>query len=367
MAVCGPGGGGAAGGGVLAHAAKPRAIKHAAKAFRRGKALGARAAAVDDPVPMSNVIKPPDSKAAQPSDGAPVRLSPDAAHSSDERLDPGLYVVATPIGNLRDITLRALDTLRAVSVVFAEDTRVTRKLLSAYGIGARVEAYHEHNADSAGARVLEALAAGQAVALVSDAGTPLISDPGDRLVRSVIEAGHRVYPIPGASALLAGLSASGLPAARFLFAGFPPAKAGARRQMFEELARVPASLVFFETGPRLAESLADMAAVFGAREAAIGRELTKLFEEFRRGALADLAAQLAEEAPPKGEMVVILGPPAPETAIGEAEVEAGAADAQLREALARLSVREAAELVAAQIGAPRRVLYRRALHLKGEA
>lgn len=276
-------------------------------------------------------------------------------------------MVATPIGNLRDITLRALDVLRSADLVLAEDTRVTRKLLSAHGISARVEAYHEHNAEVAGARALDALAQGAALALVSDAGTPLVSDPGDRLVRAAIEAGHRVIPVPGASALLAAVSAAGLQGGRFLFAGFPPPKSKARRDDFAALAATPASLVFFESGPRLAESLADMAAVFGARDAVIARELTKMFEEFRRGSLADLAESAARAAPPKGEIVIVVGPPAAEATLSEADIADGKADIELRRALARLPVREAAQEVAGVLAAPRRPLYQRALALKGKA
>jgi 16S rRNA (cytidine1402-2'-O)-methyltransferase len=306
----------------------------------------------------------PRSKAAKPSGGGLRRLSPGAA---DQRLEPGLYVVATPIGNLRDITLRAIDTLKRADLVLAEDTRVTRKLFTVYGISARIEPYHEHNAEAAGARALAGLAEGAVIALVSDAGTPLVSDPGERLVRSAIEAGHRVIPVPGASALLAAVSAAGLPGGRFMFAGFPPPKSKARRGDFAALAAVPASLVFFESGPRLAESLADMAAVFGAREAVIGRELTKMFEEFRRGALPDMAKAVALGDQPKGEIVVVVAAPAPQAGVTEADIEAGRADTELRRALARLPVREAAQEVAAVLAAPRRPLYQRALYLKGQA
>lgn len=309
----------------------------------------------------------PDSKAAKPNDRIPQRPSPGAVSGSEQAkqsIEPGLYVVATPIGNLRDVTLRALDVLAAADLVLAEDTRVTRKLLSAYGLGARLEAYHEHNAASSGARALEALEAGQIVALVSDAGTPLVSDPGEGLVRDAIAAGYRVVPLPGASALLAALAGAGLPAARFLFAGFPSAKAGARRELFEELSAVPATLVFFETGPRLAESLADMAAVFGDRPAAIGRELTKLFEEFRRGSLATLAAQVASGETPRGEIVVVVGPPPPREGLSDAAIAAGVADDALRAALASLPTRDAAQRVADETGAARRALYQRALQLK---
>ncbi len=276
-------------------------------------------------------------------------------------------MVATPIGNLRDITLRALDVLKRADLVLAEDTRVTRKLLSAHGISARVEAYHEHNADFAGAKALGALAEGAAIALVSDAGTPLVSDPGERLVRDAIAAGHDVIPIPGASALLAAVSAAGLPGGRFMFAGFPPPKSKARREDFAALVAVPASLVFFESGPRLAESLSDMAAIFGARQAVIGRELTKMFEEFRRGALPDLARAAALGDAPKGEIVIVIAAPPPQVSITEADIEAGTADAELRSALARMPVREAAQEVAAILDAPRRSLYQRALLLKDQA
>jgi 16S rRNA (cytidine1402-2'-O)-methyltransferase len=285
----------------------------------------------------------------------------------EEKLEPGLYVVATPIGNLRDITLRALDVLKNADLIFAEDTRVTRKLLSAYGLSARLEPYHEHNADMAGARVLAALDEGLAVALASDAGTPLISDPGQRLVAQAVAAGHRVISVPGASAVLAGLAASGLPTDRFLFAGFPPVKAGARKEMFADLADATATLVFFETGPRLAESLADMAGAFGDRPAAIGRELTKMFEEFRRASLGDLAAHYAAAPQPKGELVVMVAPPPEAVGMSEAQIENGEADTDLRAALKTLSVREAAQQVAAMRDAPRRALYKRALSLKDEA
>jgi 16S rRNA (cytidine1402-2'-O)-methyltransferase len=279
---------------------------------------------------------------------------------SDTPLEPGLYVVATPIGNLRDITLRALDTLAGAALVLAEDTRVAGKLLSAYGLKAKLERYDEHAADRAAPKALAALEAGQAVALISDAGTPLVSDPGYRLVREAAQAGHRVFPIPGASALLAGLSVGGLPTDRFLFAGFPPPKSAARRSAFEELAGIRATLIFFEGGSRLAASLADMAAVFGDREAVVCRELTKLYETVTRGTLAELAAR-PEFVAPKGELVVLVGPGR------ETQATAADADAALREALSRLRPAEAAGEVAKALGLPRRDLYRRAMALKGEA
>jgi 16S rRNA (cytidine1402-2'-O)-methyltransferase len=273
-------------------------------------------------------------------------------------LTPGLYIVATPIGNLRDITLRALDVLAQADLILAEDTRVTGKLLSAYGLKGRMERYDEHAAERVRPKVLASLAGGGRVALVSDAGTPLISDPGFRLVREAVEAGAAVHPIPGASSVTAALSVAGLPTDRFLFAGFPPPKSAARRTFFTELAPLRASLVFLEGASRLAASLADMAAVFGPREAVVGRELTKLYETCHRGRLPDLAADPALAAP-KGEMVVVIAPPEAVDATPED------ADAALSEALMRLGPSEAAGEVAQALGLNRRELYRRALALKG--
>lgn len=282
---------------------------------------------------------------------------PKAIDDSRPSLEAGLYVVATPIGNLRDITLRALDVLRGADLVLAEDTRVTGKLLAAHSIAAaRLQPYHEHNAEAARPGILAALAEGAAVALVSDAGTPLVSDPGFKLVRAAIEAGARVVPIPGASALLGGLVMAGLPTDRFLFAGFPPSKAGARRAFLAEFVEVPASLVFYESGPRLGESLADMAAILGDRPAAVAREITKLFEECVRGSLSELAARY--QTPPKGEIVVLVAPPIAPV------LDAGALDARLRALLAGHSVKEAAAIAAAELGVPKRAAYARALALK---
>jgi 16S rRNA (cytidine1402-2'-O)-methyltransferase len=277
---------------------------------------------------------------------------------NDAPLAPGLYVVATPIGNLRDITLRALDVLAAADLVLAEDTRVTGKLLAAYGLKARLERHDEHAAERARPKAMAVLAEGGRVALVSDAGTPLISDPGFRLVRGAAEAGYAVYPVPGASALLAGLSAAGLPTDRFLFAGFPPPRRAARTAFLAELATVRATLVFFEGGSRLAESLADMATVLGDREAVVAREITKLYETFYRGPLSTLAADPALHGP-KGEIVILVSP--------GREIAATAADADsaLREALSRLSPSDAAGEVARALGLSRRELYRRAVELKG--
>jgi len=273
-------------------------------------------------------------------------------------LASGLYIVSTPIGNLRDMTLRAIDVLAAADLVLAEDTRVSGKLLSAYGLKNKLERYDEHAAERVRPRVLQLLAQGGRVALVSDAGTPLISDPGYRLVREAVDQGAAVIPIPGASSVMAALAVAGLPTDRFLFAGFPPSKSAGRRTLFAELAPIRASLVFFEGGSRLAASLADMAAVFGPREAMVGRELTKLYETCIRGPLDTLAADPALAAP-KGEMVVVVAPGA-EVAATPAD-----ADAALADALTRLGPAEAASEVAGALGLNRRDLYRRALTLKG--
>jgi 16S rRNA (cytidine1402-2'-O)-methyltransferase len=276
----------------------------------------------------------------------------------DAPLTAGLYVVATPIGNLRDITLRALDVLAAADLVLAEDTRVGGKLLSAYGLSAKLERYDEHGAERTRPKALAALAQGKTVALISDAGTPLVSDPGFKLVREAAAEGYAVFPIPGASALLAGLSAAGLPTDRFLFAGFPPPKSAARRTFLEELAPIRSTLVFFEGGSRLAASLADMAAVLGGeREAVVCRELTKLYETFYRGPLSDLAADPELDAP-KGEIVILVGPGR------EAEASGADVDAALTDALARLRPAEAAAEVAKALGLPRREVYQRAMALR---
>lgn len=271
---------------------------------------------------------------------------------------PGLYLVATPIGNLRDMTLRALDVLAAADLVLAEDTRVTAKLLTAYGLKAKLERCDDHASNRAAETAVERLKAGEVVALVSDAGTPLVSDPGYVVARAVVAEGLPVHPIPGPSSLLAALCIAGLPADRVLFAGFLPPKSAARRTALEELRPGRQTLVFFESGPRLRDSLADMAEVLGARPAAVARELTKLYEECVRGDLADLAVDPRLDAP-KGEIVVVVGP-------GEAETASAAdADAALSEALTRLPPGEAAAEVSKALNLPRKPLYKRALELKG--
>ena len=277
---------------------------------------------------------------------------------SEAPLDPGLYVVATPIGNLRDITLRALDVLSGCDLVLAEDTRVTAKLLTAYGLRAKLERCDDHASARAAEIAVERLKAGEVVALVSDAGTPLVSDPGYVVARAAIAEGLPVHPIPGASSLLAALCLAGQPADRVLFAGFLPPKSGARKTMLEELRTGRQTLVFFESGPRLADSLADMAEVLGDRPAAVTRELTKLYEEAVRGTLGELAVDPRCRAP-KGEIVVVVGP-------GEAEVASAAdADAALAEALTRLPPGEAAAEVSKALNLPRKPLYKRALEMQG--
>ncbi|WP_457586777.1 16S rRNA (cytidine(1402)-2'-O)-methyltransferase [Ensifer canadensis] len=275
-------------------------------------------------------------------------------------LDVALYLVATPIGNLGDITLRALETLAGADVLACEDTRVTRVLLDRYGIVNRPYAYHEHNADEVGPRLLAALGEGRSVALVSDAGTPLVSDPGYRLGQLAIEAGHRVVPIPGASAPLAALVGSGLPNDAFLFAGFLPTKDKAKRDRLQELARVPATLMFFESPHRIAATVAAAAAVLGEnRRATVCRELTKTFEEFRRGTLGELKAFYEDAGAVKGEIVFVIGPPdAPP------EPEAADVDALLVRLIADMSTGKAATEAAKQTGLPRKELYDRLLELK---
>jgi 16S rRNA (cytidine1402-2'-O)-methyltransferase len=283
-----------------------------------------------------------------------------AAHGQREPVPPGLHVVATPIGNAGDLSFRAVEVLRACDLVACEDTRVTGKLLARHGIATRRFAYHEHNADRVRPVLLGKLRQGARIALVSDAGTPLVSDPGYRLVRAVIEEGLPVTAVPGPSAPVTALVLSGLPPDRFLFAGFLPPKRAARRGELQALAGLGATLVFFEAPHRLPESLADMAEILGDRPAAVARELTKMFEEVRRGGLATLAAHYQAAGPPKGEIVVVVGP-AP-----AAPAETEGLDSRLRAALAGMSLRDAANAVAEASGVPRRQVYARALELLEE-
>lgn len=270
----------------------------------------------------------------------------------------GLVLVATPIGNLGDISARAVATLAGADLVACEDTRVTGKLLALLGVRARLAAYHEHNAERVRPLLLARLRAGETVALVSDAGSPLLSDPGFRLVRACAAEGIAVTSVPGASALITAVQLSALPCERFLFAGFLPAKAAARRAALAELAAVPAALVFYESPHRLAGSVADMAAVLGERAAAVARELTKLHEEVRRAPLAELAAHYAVAGAPKGEVTVVVGPP-----VAAAPADDAAVDEALRLALVAMPLREAATRVAAATGRSRREVYARALAL----
>ncbi|MGD9885314.1 MAG: 16S rRNA (cytidine(1402)-2'-O)-methyltransferase [Reyranella sp.] len=286
----------------------------------------------------------------QASDGQARRKPP---------LAPGLHIVATPIGNLRDITLRALDVLHGADLIACEDTRVFAKLASHYGIAAPIVAYSDATQDDAEPRLLRALAAGKRVALVSDAGMPLISDPGYRLVRAALAGGHFVTAAPGASALPTALALSGLPTDRFYFGGFLPAREGERRRAIAAAGSVPSTLVFFEAPHRLGPSLADLAELLGPRPAAIARELTKLFEEVRRGPLDELARHYAGHPNVKGEIAIVIGPPEPAAA-----PRPGAVDEALRLAMAGASVKDAAAEVAARYGLQRREVYARALELK---
>lgn len=270
---------------------------------------------------------------------------------------PGLYLVATPIGNLGDIGLRALGVLAAADVIACEDTRVSRRLTEHYGIATPLTPYHEHNAAEARPKLLARLAAGDAVALISDAGTPLISDPGYKLAREASGAGFTVTALPGASSVLTALSVAGLPTDRFFFEGFLPPKEAGRQKRIAELARIPATLVLFETGPRIAAALADLAQGLGVRETAVCRELTKLHEEVRRAPLEALARDYADGAETRGEFVIVIAPPVEQAA------DAEDIDALLRRALARVSVKDAVSEVASATGASRRDVYQRALEL----
>lgn len=276
-----------------------------------------------------------------------------------ESLSPGLYIVAGPIGNLGDLTPRAAEILRRADVVAVEDTRVSAKLLRHAGSDRPMLPYHDHSSEGLRTRLVERMAS-EVVALLSDAGTPLISDPGYKLVRDARAAGRFVTTLPGPSAAIAALTLSGLPTDRFLFMGFLPAKAKARDDALAEVASLRATLIFYESGPRLSASLTAMAQGLGDRDAAVVREISKTFEETREGTLSELAASYAD-APPKGEIVVIVGPP------GEAPpASQDDADAALRDALTRLPIAKAAGEVAKKLGLDRRTLYARAIEIKGE-
>ncbi len=293
----------------------------------------------------------------KPKDGSdPQGKSPDM----DQALPAGLYLVSTPIGNLRDITFRALDILSSVDAIACEDTRVTGKLLSAYNIKKKMMSYNDHNANGRRGGILEAIAEGQAVALVSDAGAPLISDPGYKLVREAVRAGHKVTSIPGANAAVTALQLSGLPSDSFCFGGFLPPKPTARKRVLEKWKDMDATLIFYETGPRLEASLKDIKSVLGDRPVALARELTKMFEEIRREKVSKLLSEVRQKGPPKGEIVLVIGKEEPE------EMPQVNLDEQIKKALETMSVRDAAEFVAEATGKPKKTIYTLALKLSGK-
>jgi 16S rRNA (cytidine1402-2'-O)-methyltransferase len=271
---------------------------------------------------------------------------------------PGLYLVATPIGNLGDITLRALETLAGVDIIACEDTRITRRLIERYAISAQLKPYHEHNAALARPKILEKLAQGVSIALVSDAGTPLISDPGFKLVREVCAAGHPVIALPGPSSVLAALSVAALPTDRFFFEGFLPPKATARRARLAELSQIAATLVMFESGNRVQDMLADLADIMGNRDAAICREMTKMHEDIRRAPLTELARS-RDALETRGEFVLVVGPPPRDARI----MSANELDDLLRAQLETSSVKDAVAHAVELSGRPRREIYARALEL----
>jgi 16S rRNA (cytidine1402-2'-O)-methyltransferase len=295
-----------------------------------------------------------------PLNGDPKALGAFRKSGGPGDLAPGLYITATPIGNARDITLRALDVLAGCDVIAAEDTRVSSKLLAIHGLSRPLTAYNDHNGARERPKLIARLKHGARVALISDAGTPLVSDPGYKLVREALAEGIPVHAIPGASATLTALSLAGLPTDRFLFVGFLPSRAGERGSALAELKGVRASLIFFESAQRLAESLAQMAEVLRDRAVAVTRELTKLHEEVRRSTLAILAAQYAQEPPPKGEVTIIVGPPP------EQQADLARIDSLLDKALPFMPVRAASELVAEALGVTRKEVYQRALEIKGD-
>ncbi|HSS13139.1 MAG TPA: 16S rRNA (cytidine(1402)-2'-O)-methyltransferase [Rhizomicrobium sp.] len=285
--------------------------------------------------------------------------SPTSVSSDKGDLAAGLYILATPIGNARDISLRALETLKGCDVIAAEDTRVTSKLLAIHGISKPLIPYNDHNGPQMRPKILARLEQGQAVALVSDAGTPLVSDPGYKLVREAIAAGASIVALPGPSAVLTGLTLSGLPSDRFLFAGFLPSKAGERKTMLDKFGGLRATLIFFESAQRLEDSLPALAEVLGDRQAVVARELTKLHEEVRRGSLRELAAHYAKAGAPRGEVTLLVAPPDDSAAPDSARI-----DAALKAALAFMPVKAAAEMIAALTDGSRKALYARALELK---
>ncbi len=278
------------------------------------------------------------------------------------QLRPGLTLISTPIGNAGDITLRALDALRDADAIACEDTRVARRLMDMHGVslgGRPLLAYHDHNVASAMPRLLDLLRGGGRVVFLSDAGTPMVADPGFRLAQAVIGEGIALSATPGPCAAIMALTLSGLPSDRFTFIGFAPPKREARRGFLRGFAAIPTTLILYESPKRLAASLADMAEIFGPRDAAVARELTKMFEEVRRAPLDALAATYAQEGAPKGEVVVVIGPPPPAEPATEADL-----DAALTDALATMTVKDAAKAVSTELGMPRREVYERALALR---
>jgi len=273
---------------------------------------------------------------------------------------PGLYIVATPIGNLKDITLRALDILNLVDLIVCEDTRVSGKLLSHYGISKPMLSYNDHNGEERRPHIFEELAQGKRVALISDAGTPLVSDPGYKLVREALERGIYVTALPGASSVMGALCLSGLPTDRFFFAGFLPSKKEACRKEIQQLAAIPSTLVLFESARRLLNTLPLLHDILGNREAAVVREISKLYEESRRGTLQELVHYYEQHGEPKGEVVIVIGAPAILESSGES------IEAKLRLLLASHSVKEAATILAEETGKPRKELYSLALKLMEE-
>ena len=286
-----------------------------------------------------------------------------AEEGSSAGLEPGLHILSTPIGAAKDLSLRGLAALREADMLVCEDTRVLRKLLDLHGAplsGRPLLTYHEHNGEAVRPKILAHLAEGRSVVLTSDAGTPLIADPGYKLVRAARAAGHKVTALPGPSAMLAALVISGLPTDAFCFIGFPPTKPGARRKVFERWAAAPGSLVLYEAPRRLAETLRDLADILGAnREAAIAREMTKRYEEVRTGGLGALADEIGAIDPLKGEVVVVVGPPEEENA------DETAIDALLTQLLETHSLKDAVQSAAAALGAPKKLVYGRALVIKG--
>jgi 16S rRNA (cytidine1402-2'-O)-methyltransferase len=295
---------------------------------------------------------------------SPSKVTPKAtAVTHDPKavtLKPGFYLVATPIGNLRDMTFRALDVLSAADVIVCEDTRVTGKLLNAYGFKKKMQVYNDHSTDKQRENLIDCVAQGQSVAVLSDAGTPLVSDPGYKLVRGAVEQGQYVTSIPGANAALPALQLSGLPSDQFSFLGFLPPKTTARKNALQKWDSASGSLIVYETGPRLLDSLQDMRSVLGNREAAVTRELTKMYEEVQRGKLSDLIVHYTKAGAPKGEIVVVLGQAVAEIVTTES------IEQQIKSALKTMSVRDTAEVVAKATGKPKKAIYTLALKLASD-